>query len=397
MGKTLQEYNERLRKVFLKIRDSNLKPNKTKCQSRKQSIVFLGHNISSEGIKIHPSKTEAITKMPLPRSVNELERFLGMVSYLWKIIPNLAEHTTPLRNLLKKDAAFKLQKSQLNTIENSKTLVASAPCLKIFDSKLPTRLKTDARSVGLGRFIEQDYRTVTNEKWHPIGYSSRALRDYEKRYAQTEKETFSIVFGVKRFHEHLYGRRFIVINDHKPLKSIFKRLITSYPPRIHEFFLRLQKYDFELQYSPGKDMLVSDTLSRSHLSRFEPEFIEDSLIHRVHFVLSNLQIRETRLKQFQLETKSDPILQTLIAYPTHEGPEKHVIPTDLLPYYTHHSDITFCEGILLKNERIIVTITLRAEIKSLIHQGYLGIKNCKKTCYAIIILATNEQWDWRHD
>ena len=79
-------------------------------------------------------------------------------------------------------------------------------------------------------------------------------------------------------------------------------------------------------------MLVSDTLSRSHLSRFEPEFIEDSLIHRVHFILSNLPIRETHLKQFQLETKSDPILQTLITYPTHEWPEKHVIPTDLLPY-----------------------------------------------------------------
>ena len=82
MGKFLQEHDERLRKIFLKIRESGLKLNKTKCQIKKQSIVFLGHIISSEGIKIHPSKTEAITKIPLPRSVNELQRFLGMVSYL---------------------------------------------------------------------------------------------------------------------------------------------------------------------------------------------------------------------------------------------------------------------------------------------------------------------------
>ena len=75
---------------------SLLKLNKTKCQMRKQSIVFLVHIISPEGIKIDPSKTEAITKMPLPRSVNELQRFLGMVNYLGKFIPNLAEHTTPL-------------------------------------------------------------------------------------------------------------------------------------------------------------------------------------------------------------------------------------------------------------------------------------------------------------
>ena len=97
-------------------------------------------------------------------------------------------------------------------------------------------------------------------------------------------------------------------------------------------------------------MLVSDTFSRSHLSRSEPEFTEDSLIHHVHFVLLNLLISETRLKQFQLETKNDLILQVLITYTTNEWPEKHLIPTDLLPYYTHHSDITFCEGILLKNE-----------------------------------------------
>ena len=124
-------------------------------------------------------------------------------------------------------------------------------------------------------------------------------------------------------------------------------------------------------------MLVSETLSRSHLSHSESEFTEDSLIHHVHSVLLNLPISETRLKQFQLETKNDPILQTLITYTTHEWPEKHLIPTDLLPYYTHRSDITFCEGILLKNERVIVPTTLRAEMKPLIHQGHLGIENCK--------------------
>ena len=66
-GKTLQEHDKRQRKVFLKIREIGLKLNKTKCQIRKQSIVFFGHIISSEGIKIDPSKTEATTKIPLPR------------------------------------------------------------------------------------------------------------------------------------------------------------------------------------------------------------------------------------------------------------------------------------------------------------------------------------------
>ena len=124
-------------------------------------------------------------------------------------------------------------------------------------------------------------------------------------------------------------------------------------------------------------MLVSDTLSRSHLSLSEPELTKDSLLQDVHFVLSNLPISEIRLKQFQEETKNDPILRTLITYTTHEWPEKHLPSTDLLPYYTRRN-ITSCEGIILKNERIIVPTTFRAEMKSVIHQGNLGIENCKK-------------------
>ena len=93
-----------------------------------------------------------------------------------------------------------------------------------------------------------------------------------------------------------------------------------------------------------------------------------------------MPISETCLKQFQLETKNGPILLTLITYTTHEWPEKRLISTDLLLYYTHRSDITFCDGIILKNERVIVPTTLRAEMKALIYQGHLGIENCKKTC-----------------
>ena len=71
---------------------------------------------------------------------------------------------------------FALQKPQLDDMENLKTLVTLASCLKIFNSKLPTCLRTDASSVGLGAFLKQNYRIVDNKKWYPIGYLSQALR-----------------------------------------------------------------------------------------------------------------------------------------------------------------------------------------------------------------------------
>ena len=139
-----------------------MKLNENKCQFRKNSIVILGHIIPSEGIKVDPSKTDAITKMSVPQYLTELQRFLGMVNYLDKFISNLAEVTAPLRAILKKDVAFNLQKSQLDAIGKLKTLITSAPILKIFDPNLPTRLKIDASSEGVGALLEQNHSLIEN-------------------------------------------------------------------------------------------------------------------------------------------------------------------------------------------------------------------------------------------
>ena len=94
--KTLAEHDNCLRKVLLKVRESGLKLNKNKCQFHKNSIVFLGHIVSSEGIRVDPSNADALTKMSVPQSLTELQRFWGMVNYLGKFIPNLAAVTAPL-------------------------------------------------------------------------------------------------------------------------------------------------------------------------------------------------------------------------------------------------------------------------------------------------------------
>ena len=82
----LLEHDNFLRKVLIKVRESGLKLNKNKCQFRKKSIVFFGHIISSEGIRVDASKTETITKMSVPQFLTELQRFLRMVNYLNKFM-----------------------------------------------------------------------------------------------------------------------------------------------------------------------------------------------------------------------------------------------------------------------------------------------------------------------
>ena len=128
-------------------------------------------------------------------------------------------------------------------------------------------------------------------------------------------------------------------------------------------------------------MLVSGALSGSYLNDIEPEFDKNTLIQHVHFILSNLPIRQSWLDQFCLETQKDQILQTLICYTINGWPEKYQVPKELFPYYSHRSEITYHEEIFLKNQRIIVHTTLLSEMKSIIHQEHFRLENLKKCAH----------------
>ena len=146
----------------------------------------------------------------------------------------------------------------------------------MFNPSLQSRLKMNANSQGLGALLEQNHGTLTYSKWYPVGYASRSLPDYEKRYNQIEKETLSIVFGVERFHDYLYGRKLTVINDHQPLKSVFSKSIVSCPPRI-QVIIRLEKCEFDVKYSSGKTMLISDALSGAYVKNSKPQSFTEYL------------------------------------------------------------------------------------------------------------------------
>ena len=90
-----------------------------------------------------------------------------------------------------------------------------------------------------------------------IAYTSRALTETERRYAQIEKEMLAIVFSLEKFHRHTYGRLVQVFSDHKPLEKIFKKPLAAIPRRLQGMRMRLQAYDIEVIYT-------SPTCCRDH-------------------------------------------------------------------------------------------------------------------------------------
>ena len=370
-GKDNEEHDEALQQVLDKVRESGLKLNKKKCIFRVTQTTFLGHLISADGIKPDPRKIEAILQMPTPANKTELQRFLGMINYLGKFLPNISKETAPLCQLLEKDVQWQFEQQHEAVVNRLKKMITSSPVLAYYESKLPIRLTRDASKAVLG----QNHEGV----WKPIAYASRAMTQCEQHYAQIEKETLAIVFACERFHEYTYGKRVIVRTDHKPLGAIFSKPINKAPPRIQRFLLRLQKYDLQVEFTPGSEIPVADTLSRAYLTHHvKPEVPEQEIRCHVHSIIKSLPVSASKLDEFKRETAKDENLQKLKHFIQEGWPEdKKTIPDAVKPYLTHQDEISEAEGIMPRGNHIIVPVSMRKEMKSQIHEGHLGIERCK--------------------
>ena len=381
-GDTKDNHDRRLKNVLSRIRFSGYKLNRSKCIFGSNQITYLGQLLTSEGVKADSQKVSAILSMPAPENRSDLQRFLGMVTYLGKFVPNLSEVSAPLRVLLEKDIVWSFDTPQQQAFQELKLIITNAPVLKYFDPKLPIKVSSDASKSGLGATLEQKH----GDNWYPVAFASRSMTSSGTNYVQIEKEILSTVFACEHFNAFLYGQRFLVENDHKPLKDIFQKPVLKSPPRIQRFLLRLQKYQFTTNYIPGKDMVVTDTLSRAYLSNTStPEIDTSDMTRYVRFLISNLPISDDKLLQFQRETSRDPALEKLRGYTEKGWPQEKKDVDSLV-----HSLILSCtfscttniamksllqiNGLLLRNERIIVPTTMRQEMRTKIHAGHLKKK-----------------------
>ena len=136
----------------------------------------------------------------------------------------------------------------------------SAPLLTHYDPKKPIRLAVDASSFGLGGCEDCE-----DGEEKPIAFASRTLSSSEQSYSMTEKEALAIIFGVKKFHRYLFGRRFTLLTDHKPLTYILgpKRGIPVFAAsRLQRWSIQLAAYTYDIEYRASQNHGNADALSR---------------------------------------------------------------------------------------------------------------------------------------
>lgn len=366
-GKTIEEHNLNLDNVLTKIEQSGLTLNLQKSKICQSSVKFLGHVISSSGVSTDSVKIQAIQNMTAPRNVKELQRFLGMVTYLAKFIHNLSQETALLRRLLSKNIEWVWSEQEEQCFNRLKSLVTSTPVLSFFDNEKPTTLFVDASPYGLGAVVMQND--------HPVEYASVSLTDTQQRYNHIEKELLALVFGCERFHHYLFGRKFIIKTDHRPLLGLLKKPLDDLSPRIQRLTVRLLRYNFELSYVPGKQQVVADALSRDPASEKIPtDYLNERL--RVHSVVVTSRENEQRLIN-AIDKDSD--LQKLKYYALNGWPcHKSSVPPETRKYWSIRNDIYVHNNVLFYGKRLMIPVSLQSEILSLMHKAHQGVVSCKK-------------------
>lgn len=378
MEDAIQDHDKKLKKLFECCRAKQIKLNRDKIELKKTSMPYIGHILTSNGVKADPSKIKAILQMKQPEDVAGVRRVLGMVNYLAKFLPRLSQVSEPLRQLTKKEQPFVWNTTHDQAFIELKKLITQPPILKYYEPDKPLVLQCDASDYGLGAALIQEGK--------PIAFASRALTNAEKNYAQIEKELLAIAYGTNRFHQYTYGRPVLVESDHKPLEVIHQKPLSAAPRRLQKMMMQLQNYDITIQYKKGSEMYLADTLSRHNLenstcdmeeaceSRF-PTLSDSMETDRLEDI-NQLITSEATLIKFQEETVNDSDLQAVKSLIQSGWPEnpKGLNPV-IMPFFHIRDELATQEGLIFRGDRLVIPKSLRKQMLSELHSAHQGIES----------------------
>ena len=364
-GSTMEEHDIALKAMLEASRKNNIGLNSEKLQFRQRSVSFYGHTLSHKGLEPASEKLKAIQNLSPPSSTKELLTILGLVNYLNRFSPNLAELTAPLRTLAKKDVHFQWEKHHQDTLDKIKKELSSANILYFYDKnpKTKTILQCDASKIGVGAWIRQ---IDDNGREHIVAMGSRSLTDTESRYSNIERECLAVQYGLEKFEYYLMGRHTLVETDHSPLEQIFKKNIAEAPSRLQRMLLRCLRFDINVVYKPGTKIPVADALSRVCV---QPD--QQPTKHEVSFV-SGIQcpIDIQRIKEESAKDSEQNLLKHVIhnGWPEHRKQCQH----ELWHYWNFRCDLIIEDGLILKGNRILLPASLRREVLQALHTTHQG-------------------------
>lgn len=220
----------------------------------KQEILFLGHQISSKGLRMDPEKVKAILEWPDLTSSDDVLTFLGVVNFYHKFVKHLADIAIPLSDLLKNENPFVWGPEQIEAFRCLKVAIATDPIRAHFAITIPVEIHCDSSNKAVGCTM------VQND--HPVAFESRKLSAAELNYPIHDKELLAIIHALTKWRTYLHSSSvpIKIYTDHESLKCLATQPHLNH--RQARWLEKLAEFNYEIVYTPGPINIVPDALSR---------------------------------------------------------------------------------------------------------------------------------------
>ena len=257
-----EEHKIHLEKVLNRIKEKNIKLRIDKCKFGKSECEFLGFIANKYGVKPTDKYKNKIINVPRPKDKSEMQRFLGLINYLHRFIPNLHITTGELSQMIHKNVKYKWNDIRQRHFDEAKEKVQKADILFHPDMNKEFYVVADASSVGIGGMIAQ---LDENGVLRPVEFCSKLFNQTQQNWHVSEQEIYAVIYLVEKWRYLLAGKKFTVLTDHLNLQELFNKCKNFRAGKLYRWAVRLQDYEFEAKYIPGKDNIFADYLSRNGL------------------------------------------------------------------------------------------------------------------------------------
>ena len=209
-----------------------------------------------------PGKVKAIVDFPAPTTQKEMKRFLGMINFYNRFIPNAARIMKPMYEATTNTRKqIEWTETIAKAFEEAKAALAATTMLRHPRPGAEIALSADASGEAVGAVLQQ--RPRSGGAWEPLAYFSKKLSKAETRYSAFDCELLAVYLGVRRFRHYLEGRDFPIFTDHRPLTFTMNKSSEPWSHRQSRHLEYISQYSTDIRHVAGAENAVADALSRA--------------------------------------------------------------------------------------------------------------------------------------